>query len=417
MNVFDSSDSGQHGCSAEESLPNIDSLDRPISEGEVLQAIKNMKLTVQKWGIPGPLDTSYYCAYTQKKGTLMYQTIIEVSHYWAYWVNATLQYWTNDWLEDNDKIDETQAGFRRGYSTSDHVFILYAMTQEHLSRRRGKLYVAFIDLRKAFDSVKRETLLRTLCKTGVYSAFVNAIKNLFLRQNEQWVYKHVWVSTGTETRVCFEPYPLFYYHKWVGTEVSENGKHGFQLLPGPIDFFILLFVDDLALLSRLPTGLQTQLDCLQRVCLNWGLTVNTDKSKVMVFRKGGFLGRSERWFIGGNILEVVNRYLYLGFTFTTAMNANEAAKQLAVVGKKSLFKLLTAYTQLGQMCRQKKKKKIKKIKIFDAMIQPVLSYSAEVWGLLVNNDPAEKVHLYACERFLNVAALQHVRLARWCTAK
>ena len=67
MNVFDSSDSGQHGCSAEESLPNIDSLDRPISEGEVLQAIKNMKLTVQKWGIPGPLDTSYYCAYTQKR--------------------------------------------------------------------------------------------------------------------------------------------------------------------------------------------------------------------------------------------------------------------------------------------------------------------------------------------------------------
>ena len=72
------------------------------------------------------------------------------------------------------------------------------------------------------------------------------------------------------------------------------------------------------------------------------------------------MGRSERWFIGGNILEVVNRYLYLGFTFTTAMNANEAAKQLAVVGKKSLFKLLTAYTQLGQMCRQKKKKKSKK---------------------------------------------------------
>ena len=38
------------------------------------------------------------------------------------------------------------------------------------------------------------------------------------------------------------------------------------------------------------------------------------------------------------------------------------------------------------------------------MIQPVLSYSAEVWGLLVENDPTEKVHLYACKRFLNVAA-------------
>ena len=106
--------------------------------------------------------------------------------------------------------------------------------------------------------------------------------------------------------------------------------------------------------------------------LDLGLTVNTDKSKVMVFRKGGFLGRSERWFIGGKILEVVNRYLYLGFTFTTAMNANEAAKQLAVKEKKSLFELLRAHTQLGQMCRQTF------FKIFDAMIQPILSYSAEV---------------------------------------
>ena len=93
---------------------------------------------------------------------------------------------------------------------------------------------------------------------------------------------------------------------------------------------------------------------------------------MMVFRKGVFLGRSERWFIGGNIVEVVNRYLYPGFTFTTAMNANEAAKQLAVKGKKSLFELLRAHTQLGQMCRQTF------FKIFDAMIQPILSYSAEV---------------------------------------
>ena len=67
-----------------------------------------------------------------------------------------------DWLEDNDKIDETQAGFRRGCSTTDHVFTLHAMTQKYLSRRGGKMYVAFIDLRKVFDSVKCETVENTL---------------------------------------------------------------------------------------------------------------------------------------------------------------------------------------------------------------------------------------------------------------
>ena len=38
------------------------------------------------------------------------------------------------------------------------------------------------------------------------------------------------------------------------------------------------------------------------------------------------------------------------------------------------------------------------------MIQPILSYTAEVWGILVDNDPTEKVHLFTCKRFLNVAA-------------
>ena len=61
-----------------------------------------------------------------------------------------------DWLEDNNKTEETQAGFGRGHSTTDHVFSLYAITQKYLSKRGGKLYVVFIDLRKAFDSVKRE---------------------------------------------------------------------------------------------------------------------------------------------------------------------------------------------------------------------------------------------------------------------
>ena len=66
------------------------------------------------------------------------------------------------WLKDNDKIAEPQAGFRSGYSTTDHVYTLYAMTQKYLSRRGGKMYVAFIDLRKVFDSVKCETVENTL---------------------------------------------------------------------------------------------------------------------------------------------------------------------------------------------------------------------------------------------------------------
>ena len=51
----------------------------------------------------------------------------------------------------------------------------------------------------------------------------------------------------------------------------------------------------------------------ERLCL----TVNLDKSKVIVFRKGGFLAVKEKWFFGGAVLEVVNNYKYLGLTFSS----------------------------------------------------------------------------------------------------
>ena len=36
---------------------------------------------------------------------------------------------------------------------------------------------------------------------------------------------------------------------------------------------------------------------------------NSEKSKMMVFRKGGFLGKCDRWFLEGKELEVVNSYI------------------------------------------------------------------------------------------------------------
>ena len=42
-----------------------------------------------------------------------------------------------NWAEENGKIDEGQAGFRKGYSTFDNIFTLQAMVQKYLSRPGG----------------------------------------------------------------------------------------------------------------------------------------------------------------------------------------------------------------------------------------------------------------------------------------
>jgi len=56
------------------------------------------------------------------------------------------------WIEENGSIGEEQAGFRRDYSTTDHIFTLFAVIQKYLLHKK-KLYVAFIDFKKAFDLI------------------------------------------------------------------------------------------------------------------------------------------------------------------------------------------------------------------------------------------------------------------------
>ena len=68
-----------------------------------------------------------------------------------------------EWVEQNNITGEYQAGFKRGYSTIDHMFTLLACVHKQFAANR-KLYVAFIDFEKAFDSINRNLLWPILLK-------------------------------------------------------------------------------------------------------------------------------------------------------------------------------------------------------------------------------------------------------------
>ncbi|CAD6208669.1 GSCOCG00012752001-RA-CDS, partial [Cotesia congregata] len=60
------------------------------------------------------------------------------------------------WVENNNILNESQAGFRRKRGTRDHIFVLNSLINGRLRRKRGKLYVGFIDFKAAFDTIDRE---------------------------------------------------------------------------------------------------------------------------------------------------------------------------------------------------------------------------------------------------------------------
>lgn len=83
-----------------------------------------------------------------------------------------------NFLNHNNIIEENQAGFRPGYSTSDHIFNLYALT-EILKAKNKKLFCSFIDFSKAFDSVWRIGLWMKLLGNSINGKIFRVIYNMY----------------------------------------------------------------------------------------------------------------------------------------------------------------------------------------------------------------------------------------------
>ena len=81
---------------------------------------------------------------------------------------------------------------------------------------------------------------------------------------------------------------------------------------------ILLYADDVVLLSDDELKMQTMLNCLNKWCRTWGLIINFDKSKAVHFRAVSWARTKFNFMYGNPSLELVDhyKYMYLGIVFT-----------------------------------------------------------------------------------------------------
>jgi len=79
-------------------------------------------------------------------------------------------------VSDNNILLESQCGFRSGRGTMNMIFTARQL-QEKCREQQRELYVVFVDLTKAFDSVDRTALWEVLLKIGCPPSFVNIIRS------------------------------------------------------------------------------------------------------------------------------------------------------------------------------------------------------------------------------------------------
>ena len=81
-------------------------------------------------------------------------------------------------VEVNQIIGSEQAGFRSGFSTTDHMFALKSLIDIYLSKRK-RLYCCYIDYSKAFDTISRSELWSKLLKCNVSGKIFRVVYNMY----------------------------------------------------------------------------------------------------------------------------------------------------------------------------------------------------------------------------------------------
>ena len=179
-------------------------------------------------------------------------------------------------LDTYDALNENQAGFRKGYSTVDHIFTLNAIF-ELLKAYKKKFYCAFIDFSQAFDSVWRVGLWRKLLGNHINGNFFRIIHNMYNGikssisingESSPFFACDCGVRQGENlSPVMFSLYlndlESFLMHKGLpGITVDVNDEE-FMIY---LKLFSLLYADDTVLMADNPTDLQSCLHAFSSYC-------------------------------------------------------------------------------------------------------------------------------------------------------
>ena len=156
--------------------------------------------------------------------------------------------------------------------------------------------------------------------------------------------------------------------------LKQNPEGGVQV--GNTRVFLLMFADDIVMVSNSPVGLQNSLDLFYDYCHKWKLVVNMQKSKVLICKRLGHNLVSEVWFYGDQLLDICDEYTYLGITFTTGGITNRSINILTSQAKKVLASMYNHVQRLGTF------PPTVALRCFHTCISPILNYSAGVWGYM-----------------------------------
>ena len=313
------------------------------------------------------------------------------------------------YFEDHNLLGEEQVGFRENYSTLDHIFLLHSVIDLHLSQRK-RIYCAFIDYKKAFDSVNRTSLWHKMIRNGIHGKLFRVIQNMYNDAKSCVMVEgdksdFFGCNIGVRQGENLSPFLFALYLNDFELFVRDRYE-GIDLVPSVLNLslnsvgvdvylklFSLLYADDTIILADSEKSLQIGLNAIHDYCDVWSLKVNVDKTKIVIFSRGK-VRKYGTFKFGDSEVQVVDDYIYLGTTFNYRNDFKKAQIKQINQARRAMYSLIV------------KARKLKlpvdlELDLFDRLVVPILLYGCEIWGY-EDLHQIEKLHTQFCKQMLRL---------------
>ncbi len=287
------------------------------------------------------------------------------------------------WAEIHGVLPEEQLAYRPGRNGTDHLYSLKVL-REYANRRRQKLFAGFVDLRKAFPSVDRQRLLNKLSEMGVSDYFLRMLTRLYSGDSFSILLDGICCSrvfnvhAGVHEGSPLSPLLFIMFIAELTTFLRTRAAlDGFRLDCGTI-VVCLLYADDVSLLSPTHEGLQRLIQLTCHFFTEHGLTVNPDKSDIVVFTLGRQPG-PENFLVDSRTKQDISEAKYLGLIFSSR---GRWTAQLET----TLTRCRMAKGRCQIICGSLGLNRVKSVvQIYDMFVSSIYRYSLGVWGVTTND--------------------------------
>ncbi|XP_047998769.1 uncharacterized protein LOC125236115 [Leguminivora glycinivorella] len=285
-----------------------------------------------------------------------------------------------------------QAGFRSGFSTVDHIHTIKQIIEKHLEYNKI-FYLAFIDYNKAFDSLKHKYIWEALQEQNIQTKYIRILQLIYQnstakirteRDGKVFSVKKGVKQGDPLSPKLFSAVLEYVFRKlnWESLGIDINGAK----------LSNLRFADDIILLSDNPQDLNIMLQQLADVSKEVGLTMNTEKTKIMT--NSG----KEEILIDNNLIEYVEQYTYLGQVISPQnLMQQEVDTRIGNSWKR--------YWSLREIMKNNQIPTNLKSKVFNTCILPCLTYGCQTWALT----DKERRALQVCQNSMERSML-HIKL-------